>query len=480
MNQSKAPLFEAISKHANRNPISFHVPGHKNGELFSDHHHLNEFLKYDLTELPELDDLHQPEGVIREAEQLAADFYGVDRTFFLVNGTTVGNLAMIMSSCTKGSKVLVQRNSHKSVMHGLELAGCQPIFFSPLFDRETGRYSDVDSNSICDLIKETQDLEAVILTYPDYFGSTYDLTEIIQVAHSKDIPVLIDEAHGAHFKWGAPFPKSAIDLGADVVVHSAHKSLPAMTMGSNLHICSDRVSEQKTKMYLQMLQSSSPSYPIMASLDLSRKYLAELTPKIVSHTIQRLDQCREILSSVPNFTVQPIRETIDDPLKITISSDTVNLQQMMEVFHEQGIYPEMIENNQLLLIGGLNVSDEAVHRMESVKNLVESVTFDPIHDKMNDRDMYAYKVEVFEYSFHELQQMNTHRVEWKNACGNISAETVTPYPPGIPVLMKGERITEKHVQFILSSLKENRYIQYTGENLSKGIQVFADRKGLVR
>src|SRR5690625_2815503 len=301
MNQSSAPLYEALVKHVKQNPLSFHVPGHKNGKLFLQQGFevFSNLLKYDQTELRRLDDLHQPEGAIKEAERLAAEFYKVKRTFFLVNGSTAGNLAMILSACKPEDSILVQRNSHKSIMNGLQLAGAKPIFFSPEFDKETGRYSIVTVDRIKQAVEKYPNIKAIVLTYPDYFGTTYNLKPIVQFAHDKKIPVLVDEAHGAHFVLGDPFPKSAIEYGADIVVHSAHKTLPVMTMGSYLHFQSDLIDEKTVQHYLQIVQSSSPSYPIMASLDLARKYIAQYSEKQKESLLKRMKELRERLITFP-------------------------------------------------------------------------------------------------------------------------------------------------------------------------------------
>ena len=230
-------------------------------------------LPYDLTELAGLDDLHEPNGVIEEAQQLLTNLYGSDRSFFLVNGSTVGNLAMIYATCGVGDTVIVQRNAHKSIFNAIELTGSRPVLVSPVWDTNTMAAGTVAATQISRALELYPEARGVILTYPTYYGSTgIDLEEIIKICHSHDVPVLVDEAHGAHFVVGSPFPSSALTIGADVVVHSAHKTLPAMTMASFLHVKSSRVSAEKIAHYLQMLQSSSPSYLLMASLDDARAY----------------------------------------------------------------------------------------------------------------------------------------------------------------------------------------------------------------
>jgi len=236
MKQDETPLYSALSKHKNQNPISFHVPGHKNGALFPEiaSKDFDHILKLDVTELTGLDDLHDAEGVIAQAEELTADLYGVLHSSFLINGSTVGNIAMILGTCSKGDRVLVQRNSHKSIINGLQLAEVQPIFISPEYDDLIKVPTGVSFHSVKKGIEEYPDTKAIIVTYPNYYGHAIELRSILELAHERNIPVLVDEAHGAHFILEG-FPESAVTLGADIVIHSAHKTLPAMTMGSFLH-----------------------------------------------------------------------------------------------------------------------------------------------------------------------------------------------------------------------------------------------------
>lgn len=272
------PLVQRLVEFKQEKPVSFHVPGHKYGELSGLPQSLRSALSFDFTELSGLDDLHQPEDVIAKAQDKLMKLYNTDASFFLVNGSTVGNLAMIYATCRAGDTVIVQRNAHKSVFNALELVDARPVLIAPNWDEETASASTVSAGQVRQALEQYPNAKAVILTYPTYYGTTgEDLKEIIAMCHKQDVPVLVDEAHGAHFVIGNPFPTSALALGADVVVHSAHKTLPAMTMASFLHVKSTFVSKERISKYLQMLQSSSPSYLLMASLDDARAYAESFT-----------------------------------------------------------------------------------------------------------------------------------------------------------------------------------------------------------
>src|SRR5690625_2615133 len=298
--------------------MSFHVPGHKHGLVFPKETltFFKSMLPIDLTELMGLDDLHAPRGILKDAETLAQQYFNTIQTYFIVGGSTVGNLAMILATCSPGEKIIVQRNSHKSIMNGLELAQAEPVSIAPSYDEEVSRYTHPSVKALEQAILNHPDAKAVILTYPDYFGRTYPLKQVIQRAHHHQMAVLIDEAHGVHFSLGNPFPPSSLELGADVVVHSAHKMAPAMTMASLLHINSKRVSEERLSHYLQMLQSSSPSYPLLASLDIARYFLANFSMNEIEETIKSVEQLEYMMMSLPYGEVLP-KVGEDDPTKLT-------------------------------------------------------------------------------------------------------------------------------------------------------------------
>lgn len=272
--QKKKPIIEGLERFRQQQNISFHVPGHKHGELSHLPQAFKDVMRYDVTELSGLDDLHYPEEMILEAEHLLADTYGAMKSFFLVGGSTVGNLAMIYATCQKGDTIIVQRNAHKSIFHAIELVGAKPIFVSPIWDERTLTATHVTFLDLKEAVENYSEAKAVVLTYPTYYGVTSnEIQQQITYCHEKGIPVLVDEAHGAHFQACSLFQPSALSLGADVVVQSAHKTLPAMTMASFMHVRSELIGADKIHHYLRMLQSSSPSYVLLASLDDARYYV---------------------------------------------------------------------------------------------------------------------------------------------------------------------------------------------------------------
>nr|WP_295975403.1 aminotransferase class V-fold PLP-dependent enzyme [uncultured Bacillus sp.] len=444
MDQHSTPLWDQLILHNKKNPISLHVPGHKYGALLEHPKYLpfQEMLRYDATELTGLDDLHSPEGAIREAEALLANVYGAERSFFLVNGSTIGNLAMILAVVKKDDIVLVQRNCHKSVLNGIELAQAKPVFLGPEYKKEWGISGGITPDIVSQALRLYPAAKALIVTYPSYYGMVNELQEIIQQAHAADIPVLVDEAHGAHFICGGAFPQSAVQLGADIVVQSAHKTLPAMTMGSYLHLNSSRVSRTAVAHYLHVLQSSSPSYPIMASLDIARSYVGTYSDEDHTYLQEQITRFKEQLSENDGLKVLSFGNGTGDPLKITLQSQTVLTGfELQEVFEREGIFPELADPYNVLFVLPL-LKNGRGFPFAKIAAAIHKV-LKPIKRKewiMNGANYYP-SVSTLAVSREEVQRLSVKQVALTDAVGEIAAERVIPYPPGIPLLFPGERIT---------------------------------------
>ncbi|WP_036720636.1 aminotransferase class I/II-fold pyridoxal phosphate-dependent enzyme, partial [Paenibacillus sp. JCM 10914] len=276
--RERAPIADALDRYRERKGTSFHVPGHKNGRIYESHSQvagmLLDAMRVDVTEISEMDDLFQPEGIIQEAQELAADCFCADESFFLVGGSTAGNLALILTVCaTPGDMLLVQRNVHKSILNGLKLAGARVVFLRPEFDQHSGLAIAPSLNTIRSALDAYPEAKGLMVTMPNYYGMGSDLRPIAEACHERGLPLLVDEAHGAHYGHHPELPRSALACGADGVVQSTHKMLAAMTMGAMLHVQGDRLDRGLLRQRLSMIQSSSPSYPLMASLDLARRLL---------------------------------------------------------------------------------------------------------------------------------------------------------------------------------------------------------------
>lgn len=470
MEKHRAPLYEKLTEHDRSGSVSFHVPGHKFGrgpqfDSSTPAYYAN-MMALDGTEIAGFDDLHHPEGVIHEAQRLAATCFGAEETFFLVGGSSVGNMAMIASVCDRGDVLIVQRNVHKSVLHGLMIAGAEAVFLSPQVDRASGIATGVRVEDVTAALSQYPEAKGVLLTNPNYYGMGVDLEPIAAIVHDFGKPLLIDEAHGAHYGFHPDMPPSALSCGADAVVQSTHKMLSAMTMSAMLHVQGDRIDRQTLKQRLSMLQSSSPSYPLMASLDLARWEMDNKAKELLD---QGLQVVRYFTGSMQDLEVYGVHiKKIDsaydtlDPFKITVYDRTGTLSgiQLANEMERRGCFPEMADHKHMLLLFSLHstrvdadralealqeISDEyRLKKQEtslSISNNKQSPPFMPLSSPI------PFNLPPVRQSL----QSDANSVRLKpldEAIGSRSAEMVVPYPPGIPILYPGERITMETVQAI--------------------------------
>lgn len=449
MNHIKRPLVEAIERFSEKNPVSFHVPGHKNGLLSNLPEDLRSALRYDYTELEGLDDLHAPTGIIQKAEQALSAFYESERSFFLVNGSTVGNLAMIYATCRAGDRLIVQRNAHKSIFNAIELVGAKPIYIAPQWDDHSKSVKDLNYEQIVEVLERHDDVKAVVLTYPTYYGFTSAcFAEIIKLCHEHKIPVLVDEAHGAHFAAGAPFPTSALTLGADVVVHSAHKTLPAMTMGSYLHVRSTLVSHERIAHYLRILQSSSPSYLLLASLDDARAYIAQYNAQDKKEFMALRRSFIASLQSIEGITVVEA----DDPLKLLVRCNGYNGYTFQTALEKEHIYTELADPYQVLVILPLVKAQSTLQLQDvlvKIKRVVQQLTASGKQQQQTFKPIMYSNISHALYTAPELVACKKEWVTYEQAVGQIVVDAIIPYPPGIPLVLAGEKMTEEQLQLLL-------------------------------
>ncbi|WP_336637177.1 aminotransferase class I/II-fold pyridoxal phosphate-dependent enzyme [Lysinibacillus fusiformis] len=471
--QKKKPIIEGLERFRQQQNISFHVPGHKHGELSHLPQAFKDVMRYDVTELSGLDDLHYPEEMILEAEHLLADTYGAMKSFFLVGGSTVGNLAMIYATCQKGDTIIVQRNAHKSIFHAIELVGAKPILVSPIWDERTLTATHVSFQDVKEAVENFSEAKAVVLTYPTYYGVTSsEIQQQIAYCHEKGIPVLVDEAHGAHFHACSLFQPSALSLGADVVVQSAHKTLPAMTMASFMHVSSDLIEADKIHHYLRMLQSSSPSYVLLASLDDARYYVQTYMESDGAYIIEKRNQWVEALRSIGSLEVIEV----DDPLKLLLRVKGYSGFQLQKALEAEHVYGELADRNQVLFILPLLKQGHTYPFAEIRVRIKEAVTMllETAKTESSQASQAAYKfVEITEpiYTFNEIASLNKEWLPYMRTMGRISASMIIPYPPGIPLLVPGERITVAKLSQLEELLAAGATFQGNHRLTEKMIQV---------
>jgi arginine/lysine/ornithine decarboxylase len=472
----KAPVFEALMKHKHISKWSFHVPGHKGGLVFEKtaEPFFRSLLPFDVTELSGLDDLHQPEEVIRDAQEMLASFYEVKKSYFLVGGSTSGNLAMIMAAFIPGDVVFVQRNCHKSVLNGLELAGAMPVFLAPEIDGESSFSLGVNIESVRDAIQRFPGAKGIILTNPNYYGMQQNIREIADLIHGQGGIVLVDEAHGAHFRLKG-MPPSSILMGADLVVQSAHKTLPALTMGAYLHVNSDRISEYRLRQSLQVVQSSSPSYLIMASLDLSRLYMENLSEEEISQIIRQAEEIRDFINSMPDFRTVGVKDSYRlDPLKVIVQAERdISGYELQRLFENEGMFTELADDQNVLFVLPLGRVDPS--EIKEVFNNVSGRISTFKKKRRCERTISSFpSVSKLEYSYIDMKKLSVNCISLQEAEGHTAAEAVIPYPPGIPLIAKGEKITSDSIRLYFS-LKE-KGARFQGINGHHEMYVFEEVK----
>jgi arginine decarboxylase len=468
MNKYSAPLFERLIEHADKSYASLHVPGHKSGRGVDPtaRPYYESILRLDLTEISGLDDLHHPEEAILEAQRLAADCFGAEETFFLVNGSTVGNLSMIMSVCRKGDLLLVQRDAHKSVIHGLMLAGARAVFVNPEVDPATGVTLGLSKLAVEEALEQYPEAKGLLVTRPSYYGTAMPLEDIAESLHAQGKPLLVDEAHGAHFGFHPSLPASALSCGADIVVQSTHKLLTAMTMGAMLHVQGDLVDRKEIKRFLTMLQSSSPSYPLMASLDISRRQMHTSGAELLGEGLSVVGDFASKVKRLPRFAllepempkhVQETAESCKDPFKIILKDIRGGLSgfELKDALEEHGCFVEMADPQAVLLVFSLaSTEQDATKLLQALGEI--SATGQVGSEGSGSDTLRSFSSAVMPglskpVSFDEsvYRHRGTVLVALSESEGRVASEMIVPYPPGIPVLCPGERVSGEVSRYLM-------------------------------
>jgi arginine decarboxylase len=485
--QEKTPLFDAIVRYANDNKISFHTPGHKHGKGIPKTFRQfvgEKVFRLDLSVMNEVDSLHEPSTVIKEAQILAAKAYGADYSFFLVNGTTGGNQAMILSTCDPGDKIIIPRNAHKSVISAVILAGAEPIYIMPKIDESSDVILNLTPEQVEEALRQNPDAKAVLITNPTYFGLTTDLEAIADIVHQRDKILLVDEAHGAHLHFHPTLPKSAIDSGADMCVQSTHKHLAALSQGSMLHVKGVRIEILRLKTTLQMLQTTSPSYVILGSLDLSRFQMVREGEKLLGQVIDLCEWARSEINSIPGLsclTREQVRKTpgLDlDVTKLTISTRGLPCTgyDMAKILNsEYGIQTELSDFQNILLFVSIgNGSKDLKKFVAALKKIVVDYKDMFMNQKKRRKVVFPYFVPRKEVNPREALTKLTRKIPFKRSIGKVCAEIVCPYPPGIPVLCPGEVITQEIYSYLMNVLDSGARINGQSDSHLQTIKVLEE------
>lgn len=442
---------QALEQYAKQNNIPMHMPGHKRNPTAAPY--LNSLSEQmDVTEIEGMDDLHAPTGILKQAMDRAARAWGSDRSFFLVNGSTCGILAGIRALTHRGDRVLVMRNSHKSVFHAIELCGLQPVFVLPPVIQETGIFGSLSPKMAEEALEREQGIRLVILTSPTYEGVISDVKEICRLAHRRNIPVLVDEAHGAHLGFHPAFPGGAVQAGADITVQSLHKTLPSLTQTAILHVKGSRVDQKRLEHQLAVFETSSPSYLLLASMDgcvqtLCRENFQKWADCLTAFQKETSAlRCLKIMGQTKKMFYH-------DPGKVVISTADTDLtgEALAGELRKRRIEPELAAPAYVLAMTGMGDTPKTMHRLASALLDIDrscSPAFLPRPSLCPSCPELALLPErAMEQEF-ELIPLGA-------AAGRISAEYVWAYPPGVPLIIPGERIP-RHLSFGQASLYSTR------------------------
>lgn len=455
--QDRAPLVDALKEYQQERPAYFCIPGHRYERGLGQRWLTEEecgFLKYDLTEAGGLDDLHRPQGVIREAQELLADLYGAEKSYFLVNGTTCGNEAMLLGTLRENDEIILPRNVHKSVLQGLILCGARPVYLMPEWIGKAGIWGGVSPRAVQKALEEHPRAKAVFLVSPSYYGICCDVKKIADICHQFGVPLLVDEAHGSHLYFSDLLPRGALQQGADGCAQSFHKTTGALTQSSVLHIRTRRIDAGRIERALKLVQSTSPSYLLMASLDNSRYQLAHQGRKMAEDALEKAAFLREKIRALPGMFVLGKEDTAGkyaaaalDETRLVFGCETMSGYELARTLRERyQVETEMADpRNVVAVITFANEEREIRQLLEAMKDisLRGKQQFGRKTAGQDEKKIPQIPLPPAYLTPREAFFAETDTVSWQDAAGKIAGEMIAPYPPGIPLLCPGERLTQE-------------------------------------
>lgn len=474
-------LWDKLTELSNSDMYPFHMPGHKRN---TDSSMSTGFLfDHDITEIDDFDNLHDASGLLSTCQKRANDLYKAGETFFLINGSTCGVLSAVSAVTKDGDAILTARNCHKSLYHVAYLRNLNLEYLYPQYVSGYDFCGSVNPKDISEALLDNADIKAVFITSPTYEGVYSDIRKIADIAHSHGIPLIVDEAHGAHLDIAEGMPEGAIAQGADIVIHSLHKTLPSVTQTALLHVNGNLVDRDRLKRFLRIYQSSSPSYLMMASIDDCISYMMqhgdEYTKALLTYHDQILDAAKSLKHlEVPGYSV------INDPCKIVISCQNTLISglQLYDLLRTRyGLQPEMAcKSYVLMIITGMDTRKGIERLIEAIEDIdasiearskgacpkesVKETRVDEIDicnkvvENCSDTSDFKPLVLNKKMSLKDAWDCEHEYIQLDNSVGRTSGDFVNLYPPGIPLVVPGEEITES----LIRSIKEN---------LAKGLNV---------
>ncbi len=456
--------------------VPFHMPGHKRNDEYT---YLHGAQRIDITEIEGFDNLNDANGVLLDCEKNAAEYFGVLRTKFLVNGSSGGVLAGIRSVTQKGDKVLVARNCHKCVFNAIELFSLEPVYVYPDYFEEYGFYGSVQPSVVEEALEKNEGIKLVVITSPTYEGVLSNVKEIADVCHAHGAVLFVDEAHGAHLGLYKKLCQSARTLGADLVVNSLHKTLPSLTQTALLHVCSDRVDIDKVNASCALFQTTSPSYVLMASIDGCVKYLQANAQEAIGKWSELVDKFRRSLSRADRIklldgaVLKDSRIFAYDKTKLVIltTGAMISGSELTKALRAHyNIELEMASRNYAIAMTGLG--DKRESYLDLAKALFELNYM--VKQRNGLTSISLPQVAQKQFNPHQIDTLSCELVDFEACEGRVCAEYIWAYPPGSPLIVKGEMIDSETVKYIMRLYEGGVNVSSSMGKFPKGVLCVID------
>lgn len=458
-----------LKNHSEEHPVWFHMPGHKGEDLFIESGYgdfVSHIINGDITEIDGADNLFQTEGIILETMEKYKTLYNVRKSYLLINGSSAGLIAGIMSSVKRGHKLIMARNCHKSVFNGLKLAGAEPVYLYPEKIEDFGISGEISPVEVRRALEEHPDSDAVIITSPNYYGICSDIRSIAEEVHKKGKILIVDQAHGAHLglfeKYIGGRKLSAESQGADIVINSTHKTLASFTQTAIANICTDRTNLNLFEDRLQMIESTSPSYLLMSSLDMNASILEKRGGELIKQWNDNLDYFYKEAGEIAGLAV--LKDPMLDKTKLNLDMSAYGIDglELEKLLIRENIYVELVTGNILMCMTGIGNKRCDYEKLITALKKIASEHEQREGLKKEGKQVLALKKTE--------QKPVPHNVEYVPVCeaaGRVCGASVIPYPPGIPIICPGEVMDEE-------------ILNYVSELRAKGEKVMGiDEKGRV-
>lgn len=476
MKKNDCDFLTFLRNHENSNLVSFHMPGAKRGNFFNDVFRrlsLENFLGFDITEIPGADNLHKPESIIKEIANGYKEIYKSKHTFLLINGSSVGIISAILASCNKSKKIIVARNSHKSIYAALDIGGITPVYISPNTGKPYNISADITAYEVEHAIENHPDAAAIIFPSPNYYGICSDIKGISELTKKHNIVLIVDQAHGAHLtvfetilKDRSTMPLEGAEKYADIVINSTHKTLASFTQTAILNVMSDRIDISEIAKYLSYLQSTSPSYLLLSSLAANLNILKSNKGYDLLLNWQNL--INDFYAFAKSNEIELVAHPLLDRTKVNIFTRSLNLsaETLSKELIDDNIIPELYTGDILMLMSGIGNTDDDFAKLKS--SLMR------IKGKYKGKAPYStLNITEDVYSVHERKMGSGKKITipLNESKGFPSASLIVPYPPGIPLLCPFEVITEKDIAFLTELMKHKYTVLGITEDLKVDVYI---------